>query len=138
MDELRSILSEFSFEPWNRFTLGLIAAIAVARGLDFLSTWIVTPTLALEANPLMRRTGFVRMALLDNPTLQHNGHILAEAASLGEVMGDQDHRQVIPEEPLFAHLSPAHRSRDKWAKSGFLCCLASGQQYCGSRCFRVF
>ena len=55
MDELRSILSEFSFEPCNRFTLGLVAAIAVARGLDFLSTWLVTPTLALEANPLMRR-----------------------------------------------------------------------------------
>ena len=61
MDELRSILSEFSFEPWNRFTGGLIAALFVARGLDFLSTWIVTPTLKLEANPLMRRVSWLRM-----------------------------------------------------------------------------
>ena len=61
MDELRSILSEFSFEPWNRFTAGLIAALFVARGLDFLSTWIVTPTLKLEANPLMRRVSWLRM-----------------------------------------------------------------------------
>ncbi len=41
--------------PSDPFTLGLVAAIAVARALDFLSTWLVTPTLALEANPLMRR-----------------------------------------------------------------------------------
>ena len=69
MDELRSILSEFSFEPWNRFTAGLIAALFVARGLDFLSTWIVTPTLKLEANPLARRAGLVRMALVNVPLL---------------------------------------------------------------------
>ena len=61
MDELRSILSEISFEPWNRFTLGLVAAIAVARALDFLSTWLVTPTLVLEANPLMWRVSWVWM-----------------------------------------------------------------------------
>jgi len=44
-----------------RFTLGLVAAIAPARGLDFLSTRLVTPTLALEANPLMRRASWVWM-----------------------------------------------------------------------------
>ncbi len=55
MDELRLLLSAYSLEPWSRFTAGLIAAMFVARGLDFLSTWLVTPTLALEANPLMRR-----------------------------------------------------------------------------------
>ena len=66
MDELRSILSEYSFEPWNRFTAGLIAALFVARGLDFLSTWIVTPTLKLEANPLMRRVrwGWMTVTIL--------------------------------------------------------------------------
>ena len=37
--------------------------MALARGLDFLSTWIVSPKLELEANPLMRRAGFIRMAL---------------------------------------------------------------------------
>jgi len=44
-------------EPWSRFTAGLIAAMAVALSLDLLSTWIVTPRLDLEANPLMRRDG---------------------------------------------------------------------------------
>ena len=51
MDELRIFLSDYSLEPWNRFTAGLVAAMAVARALDFLSTWIVTPKLELEANP---------------------------------------------------------------------------------------
>ena len=66
MDEL---LSLFQPEPWNRFTAGLVAAMAVARLLDFLSTWIVTPKLELEANPLMRRAGFIRMALTILPEL---------------------------------------------------------------------
>jgi hypothetical protein len=66
MDEL---LSLWQPEPWSRFTAGLVAAMFVARGLDFLSTWLVTPKLELEANPLMRRTGFVRMALLNLPLL---------------------------------------------------------------------
>ncbi len=60
MDELLSLIE---LEPWNRFTAGLVAAMFVARLLDFLSTWIVTPKLELEANPLMRRAGFIRMAL---------------------------------------------------------------------------
>ena len=63
MDELRNLLSGYSLEPWNRFTAGLVVAMAIARVLDFLSTWIVTPKLELEANPLMRRAGFIRMAL---------------------------------------------------------------------------
>ena len=41
MDELRILLSGYSLEPWNRFTAGLVAAMAVARLLDFLSTWVV-------------------------------------------------------------------------------------------------
>ncbi len=60
MDELLSLIEP---EPWGRFTAGLMATMAVARGLDFLSTWLITPKLQLEANPLMRRTGFARMAL---------------------------------------------------------------------------
>ena len=50
---MEDFLSLWEFEPWNRFTAGLVAAMAVARALDFLSTWIVTPRLELEANPLM-------------------------------------------------------------------------------------
>ena len=60
MDEL---LSLFQPEPWNRFTAGLVAAMFVARLLDFLSTWVVTPKLLLEANSLMRRMRWGRMAL---------------------------------------------------------------------------
>ena len=44
--------------------------MAFSRGLDFLSTWLVTPRLELEANPLMRRAGFIRMALLNLPQLE--------------------------------------------------------------------
>ncbi len=36
-------------------TLGLLV---FARGMDFLSTWFATPTLALEANPIARRLGW--------------------------------------------------------------------------------
>ena len=57
MEFLRELIV---LEPWSRFTGGLIAAMAVARGLDFLSTWLVTPKLELEANPLMRRLGWAR------------------------------------------------------------------------------
>ena len=66
---MEEILSLWQPEPWNTLTAFLIAAMALARGLDFLSTWIVTPKLELEANPLMRRAGFIRMALLNLPLL---------------------------------------------------------------------
>jgi len=36
-------------------TLGLLI---FARGMDFLSTWFATPTLALEANPVAKRLGW--------------------------------------------------------------------------------
>ena len=35
-----------------------LALLGVARGLDFLSTWIATPDLSLEANPIARRLGW--------------------------------------------------------------------------------
>lgn len=44
----------FASGPWF---MGL-AALLVARGLDFLSTWIATPGLLLEANPIARRLGW--------------------------------------------------------------------------------
>ena len=66
MDELLSLIE---LEPWNRFTAGLVAAMFVARLLDFLSTWVVTPRLELEANPLMRRMRWGRMALINLPLL---------------------------------------------------------------------
>lgn len=36
----------------------LLVALAFARGMDFLSTWIATPTLALEGNPIARMLGW--------------------------------------------------------------------------------
>ena len=71
MNELRLLLSEL-FDvpsPGDPFTWALVAAMIFARGMDFLSTWLVTPTLKLEANPLARRVGLVRMALLNLPLL---------------------------------------------------------------------
>ena len=49
------------------FTLALIAAVVLARALDFISTWLVTPRLALEANPLARRLRMGRMIALNAP-----------------------------------------------------------------------
>lgn len=39
--------------------------LAFARGMDFLSTWIATPNLILEANPLARRLGWKWSGLLN-------------------------------------------------------------------------
>ncbi|MCL5097401.1 MAG: hypothetical protein M1608_07715 [Candidatus Omnitrophica bacterium] len=35
-----------------------LVVLVVSRGMDFLSTWVATPNLALEANPLARRLGW--------------------------------------------------------------------------------
>ena len=84
MDELRNLLSGYSLEPWNRLTAGLVAAMFVARLLDFLSTWIVTPKLELEANPLMGQVGFIRMALtIPTKSFQEQGVTGREAEGYG-------------------------------------------------------
>lgn len=66
---MNDLLALLTLEPWNRFTAGLIAAVGFARGMDFLSTWLVTPNLALEANPLLRQASWTRLALLNLPLL---------------------------------------------------------------------
>ena len=38
--------------------LAMLAALAFSRGMDFLSTWVGTPNLALEANPIARLMGW--------------------------------------------------------------------------------
>ena len=55
--------------PTDPFTLFLVAALVFSRGLDFPSTWIVTPHLELEANPFMRRRRWRTMMLLNLPLL---------------------------------------------------------------------
>ena len=37
---------------------GLLALLLFARGMDFLSTWVATPNLVLEGNPLARKMGW--------------------------------------------------------------------------------
>ncbi|MBM3877696.1 MAG: hypothetical protein FJ386_13440 [Verrucomicrobia bacterium] len=36
----------------------MLALLVFARGMDFLSTWIATPNLLLEANPIARKLGW--------------------------------------------------------------------------------
>lgn len=36
----------------------LLSLLLLARGMDFLSTWIATPNMVLEGNPVMRRLGW--------------------------------------------------------------------------------
>lgn len=47
---------------------GLLAVLLVSRGMDFLSTWVATPNLVLEANPIARKMGW-RVGLLLNIAL---------------------------------------------------------------------
>src|SRR6476620_10519305 len=43
----------------------LLSCLVVARSMDFLSTWIATPNLVLEANPLAKKMGW-RVGLILN------------------------------------------------------------------------
>lgn len=43
----------------------LLVILAIARGADFLSTWVATPHLVLEANPVARRLGWRGGAVLN-------------------------------------------------------------------------
>lgn len=48
-----------SFVPFGGRTYFLIVALLLlARSVDFLSTWIATPNLELEANPIARKLGW--------------------------------------------------------------------------------
>jgi hypothetical protein len=49
----------------SSFYLSLLATLVVGRGMDFLSTWIATPRLILEANPIARRLGW-RLGIILN------------------------------------------------------------------------
>jgi len=45
--------------PFGSPAYGVFLAVLVfARGMDFLSTWVATPNLRLEANPLARKLGW--------------------------------------------------------------------------------
>ena len=42
----------------SRGYCGLFSLLIFARGMDFLSTWVATPNLTLEGNPLARKMGW--------------------------------------------------------------------------------
>ncbi len=44
---------------------GLLMALVFARGMDLVSTWIATPNLALEGNPIAKRLGWKWGSLLN-------------------------------------------------------------------------
>ena len=44
--------------PASPFYWLLLACLLAARGADFLSTWVATPRLVLEGNPIARRLGW--------------------------------------------------------------------------------
>src|SRR5262249_17382436 len=46
----------------------MLALLAFARGPDFLSTWIATPNLVLEGNPLAKKLGW-KWGLIVNAVL---------------------------------------------------------------------
>ena len=46
----------------------LLSSLIAARGMDFLSTWMATPNLMLEANPIARKLGW-RWGLISNGVL---------------------------------------------------------------------
>jgi hypothetical protein len=48
--------------------LALLACLIGARSMDFLSTWVATPNLVLEANPIAKKMGW-RIGLLVNAIL---------------------------------------------------------------------
>lgn len=51
-------MNELYAPPFGPAYWAGLALLMVARGLDFLSTWIATPSLLLEANPISRRLGW--------------------------------------------------------------------------------
>lgn len=43
----------------------MVALLLAARGMDFLSTWLATPNLALEGNPIAKKLGWKLGALVN-------------------------------------------------------------------------
>lgn len=49
----------------SRIYFWFLGALLFARGMDFLSTWIATPNLVLEANPIAKKLGW-KLGLVSN------------------------------------------------------------------------
>jgi len=59
--ELTSDFSPFGSQPY----FCLLSLLFFSRGMDLLSTWVATPTLALEGNPLAKKLGWRLGALVN-------------------------------------------------------------------------
>jgi hypothetical protein len=51
-------MTEDLFPFGSRGYLIMLSLLLFARGMDFFSTWVATPTLALEGNPLAKKMGW--------------------------------------------------------------------------------
>src|SRR5277367_3400300 len=49
----------------SHWYLTMLALLVFSRGMDFLSTWIATPNLALEGNPIAKKLGWKWGVLLN-------------------------------------------------------------------------
>lgn len=55
---VRSVDMEEQVPFGSRWYFLMLALLAFARGVDFLSTWVATPTLLLEGNPVAKKLGW--------------------------------------------------------------------------------
>lgn len=46
------------FQFGSKFYCGFLLLLVFARGMDFLSTWVATPNLVLEGNPIAKKLGW--------------------------------------------------------------------------------
>jgi hypothetical protein len=58
-------MTEGPFPFASRRYFVMFALLLVARGMDFLSTWLATPNLVLEGNPLAKKMGWKWGALVN-------------------------------------------------------------------------
>lgn len=52
----------------SKWYFAMVALLVFARGMDFLSTWVATPNLVLEGNPLAKKLGW-KWGLLVNAVM---------------------------------------------------------------------
>lgn len=67
-------------QPWP--FLAFLTIILIGRGLDVLSTWIATPRLILEANPIARKLGWSGILLLNITIIWWFAHYAVPALAL--------------------------------------------------------
>lgn len=103
----------------------LFAILSFGRGMDFLSTWVATPRMVLEANPIAAKMGWkwgalVNLAMVAGFSIcpmaaiivattsimvaAHNFRIAWQARVMGEYAYSQSHVEYIERVPLPLYL----------------------------------